>query len=105
MLSSPVWFLWDAGTALVFSQPDTAKTRNLARNPSAGLHLNSDETGGHVVALEGTMAAGDEPDAETLARYLDKYRRGLGSLGMSDEQFRASYSVPLWFTPGRARVW
>jgi len=57
--SSPIWFLlWDAESALVFSQPDTPK-----------------------------------------------YRNGLGRLGLSDEQFRAISSVPLRFTPARARVW
>jgi len=103
--STPVWFLWEDGAALVFSQPDTPKVRNVSRNPGTGLHLNSDKGGGHVVALEGTIAVGDEPDAETLARYVAKYRGGLASLGMSGEQFRASYSVPLRFTPARVRAW
>ena len=31
--SSPVWFLWDGQTFLLYSQPGAPKVRNLAANP------------------------------------------------------------------------
>jgi PPOX class probable F420-dependent enzyme len=39
--ASPVWFLWDGTTLLVFSRPDAQKLRNLAANPRVAVHLES----------------------------------------------------------------
>ena len=38
--SSPVWFLWDGQTFLLYSQPGAQKVRNLAANPKVALHLD-----------------------------------------------------------------
>ncbi len=37
---SPVWFLWDGETFLIYSQPDTQKLRNIAHSAKVSLHLN-----------------------------------------------------------------
>ena len=50
----PVWFLWDDGGFLIYSQPNRQKLKNIARNPHVGLNLNSNAQGGDVVRLEGT---------------------------------------------------
>ena len=34
---SPVWFLWDGESVLIYSQPATQKLRNIARNPHVAL--------------------------------------------------------------------
>ena len=39
---SPVWFLWDGETFLIYSQPGAPKVRNIARSPKVALHLNGD---------------------------------------------------------------
>ena len=40
---SPVWFIWDGESALMYSQPNTPKLRNIEANPRVSLHFNSDE--------------------------------------------------------------
>ena len=40
--SSPVWFLWDGDSFLLYSQPDAQKVRNVAANPKVSLHLGDD---------------------------------------------------------------
>ncbi|HEV3398549.1 MAG TPA: nitroreductase/quinone reductase family protein, partial [Actinomycetes bacterium] len=57
--STPVWFLWDGDTFLVYSQPDAPKVGNVTANPKVSLHLNDDGAGDDVVTFEG--AATVEP--------------------------------------------
>ncbi|MFC8042722.1 TIGR03667 family PPOX class F420-dependent oxidoreductase [Nocardia sp. NPDC057353] len=101
---NPVWFLWSDGTVLIFSKPDQAKVRNIRRNPRVSLHLNSTSTGGDVVVLTGTAHIEEVPpaDAETDA-LLAKYREGLASLGISGEEFAATYSATIRIVPDRLR--
>ena len=39
---SPVWFLWDGESFLVYSQAGRQKVRNIERNPLVSLHLDGD---------------------------------------------------------------
>src|SRR3970040_2306872 len=47
----PVWFWWDGGTVLIFTQPGSQKLRNLEHNAKAALHLDSNGRGGGYVVL------------------------------------------------------
>ena len=50
---SPVWFLWDGDTVLIYSQPSTPKLRNIEQHPRVSLHFNCTPSGGDVVILTG----------------------------------------------------
>ncbi|TMK28946.1 MAG: pyridoxamine 5'-phosphate oxidase [Actinobacteria bacterium] len=66
--AAPVWGLW-LDEALWFStSPESQKGRNLARNPTVLVHL---ESGDDVVILEGE--AEPSRDADALARFVDAY--------------------------------
>jgi PPOX class probable F420-dependent enzyme len=98
----PVWFLWDGQALLVYSQPDTAKLRNIARNPRVALHLDGDGRGGDVVVLTGeARVVTDVPPANQVPAYLEKYRQGMARIGMSPEVFARTYSIALRITPTR----
>jgi PPOX class probable F420-dependent enzyme len=104
--SSPVWFLWDGGTFVVYAQPDSWKVRNARTNPKVSLHLNSDEQGGGVVTFEGSAQVLDgHPQVHEVPAYLAKYRDGIASIGMSPEQMGAEYATALGITPTRVRVY
>ena len=104
--SSPVWFLWDGGTFVVYAQPDSWKVRNARTNPKVSLHLNSDEQGGGVVTFEGSAQVLDgHPQVHQVPAYLEKYRDGIASIGMSPEQMGAEYATALGITPTRVRVY
>ncbi len=45
---SPVWFLCDGESVLVFSQPDTQKLRNIERDPKVSLHFDVVGRGGNI---------------------------------------------------------
>jgi PPOX class probable F420-dependent enzyme len=93
-----VWFLWDHGSILLYSQPDTPKLRNIAANPRVALHFN-DVDGEDVVILSGRAAESDDRPAHELPVYLDKYRELIAGNGWTPESFAADYSVPVRIRP------
>jgi PPOX class probable F420-dependent enzyme len=101
---SPVWALWDGQTALIYSQPNTPKLRNLARHSEVALHLDGDGRGGDIVVLTGTARlAPDTPPADRVPEYIAKYREGITRIGMTPESFARAYSVALRLTPRALR--
>jgi PPOX class probable F420-dependent enzyme len=104
--SSPVWFLWDGGTFLVFSQPGAQKVRNLAVNPRVALHLGDDGAGGDIVTVEGTAAVEpDSPRADRVGAYMAKYQAAVEALGYEPGPFARTYSTAVRVRPTRIRAW
>jgi PPOX class probable F420-dependent enzyme len=104
--ATPVWFLWDGETFLLYSQPDAQKVRNLAANPKVALHLDDDGSGGDVVTVEGTATVEpDTPRADRVDGYLAKYRAAIDALGYEPGPFARSYSTAIRVRPTRVRVW
>ncbi len=105
-LPTPVSFLWDGETVLIYTTPNSLKLRNIAANPHAALNLNCDEWGRDVVVLTGEMH--EDRTALPLIQnteYLEKYRASIGEgLQMTLESFSQKFSVPLRFVPERVRV-
>lgn len=100
----PVWFIWDGQSALIYSQPNQAKLRNIERTGRASLNFNSDFHGGDVVILTGTAEI--EPStapADNNPAYIEKYADGIASINMTPESFASSYSVPIRVTPAKLR--
>lgn len=102
--SSPVWFLWDGQSFLIYSRPNQ-KTNNVERHPKVSLHLN-DEDGGGVVTIEGTAELmRNAPSALENRPYVAKYQQGIDRIGMDAASFASAYSDALRVTPTRMRVW
>lgn len=101
---SPIWFLWDGETALIYSQPKTPKLRHIAANGKVSLHLDGNGTGGDIVILTGDARIDEAtPPANAQAAYVAKYAEGIGRIGHTPETFAQSYSVPIRFTPSKLR--
>ncbi|HEU5432838.1 MAG TPA: TIGR03667 family PPOX class F420-dependent oxidoreductase [Thermomicrobiales bacterium] len=100
----PVWFIYDGTTLLIYSRPNQAKERNLARNPRASFNFNSDPAAEDVVVITGTAAVDRNADpALGNVDFLDKYREPIGRIGMTPESYSEAYSVPIRFYPERLR--
>src|SRR5688572_2063514 len=85
---SPIWFLWDGATVLIYSRPNTPKLRNIARTPRVALNLDGDGKGGDIVILTGeARVAPDAPPADAVADYLAKYDQAIKRIGMTPERF------------------
>jgi PPOX class probable F420-dependent enzyme len=103
--ASPVWFLWDGDTFLLYSQPGAQKVRNLAANPKVALHLGDDGNGGDVVSFEGTATVEpDSPRADRVDGYLAKYQAAIEALGYEPGPFARTYSLAIRVRPTRVRV-
>ena len=57
---SPVWFLWDGQTALIYSRPNNQKLRNIAANPNVALSFD-----GSSFQFQGAIPLGASPLALT----------------------------------------
>ncbi len=100
--STPVWFLWDGETILIYSEPTSFKVRRIEANPRVNLHFNADEQGHDVVVLtgdarieKGTMLPSSVP------AYGEKYREAIARLGTDLAQLSATYSAAIIVTPDR----
>ena len=93
----PVWFLWDggAGNLLIYSRPNTAKLRNIAAGPRVSVHLDGDGAGGDVVVVSGQARISDDPGADRVPAYIEKYEQRISRNGWTPEAFAADYSVPI----------
>lgn len=101
---APVWFLWDEESILVYSQPATAKLRNIDRNPRVSLNFDGDGNGGDIVVITGTARIdAAAPAAAAVPAYLDKYREGIRRIGTTPEAFARDYSVAVRIVPERLR--
>ena len=105
----PIWFLWNDGRALVFSEPNTAKVRNLRADSRVVLHLEAGEDHEQLTVLRGTAALSPQPTAEWLDRvgdeYAQKYRYGLIGVKMTLPEMAARYSVVIQITPLQLIAW
>lgn len=91
---SPVWFLREGDTLLIYSKPDAPKLRNIARQPRVALHFNSSPGGDDVIIFRGSAAAdAGAPAAHEHPAYLAKYREGIAHIGMTPESFAAAYAA------------
>ena len=101
---SPIWFLWDGETALIYSQPNTPKLRHIAANPRVSLSLDGDGRGGDIVILTGEARVdAATPPADQIPTYLTKYAEGIQRIGLTPERFAQAYSVPIRLTPAKLR--
>jgi PPOX class probable F420-dependent enzyme len=100
-----VWFVWDGTTLLIYSMPDQAKLKHIARNPRVALHLDSQADGDDVVVLTGTAAVDPTaPPANANPPYVEKYRAEMARLELGTPEVMAqTYSVPIRITPSKVR--
>ena len=100
-----VWFLWDGETLLMYSIPNQAKLKNIARNPRVSMNLDSRKQGDSIVIVTGTATI--DPDAPALNKnrdYLAKYRTEIARLGLgSAAKMAKEYSVAVRITPDKLR--
>jgi PPOX class probable F420-dependent enzyme len=100
----PVWFLWDGGTFLIYSQPTAKKLAHIAQNPQVALHFNSTPDGDDIqVFLASATIDRNPPRAQNVDAYLAKYRAAIADIGMTPETFSGSYNVLIRARPTKLR--
>ncbi len=101
---TPVWFLWDGDSFLVYSKPNTRKLRNIAHDSRVALNLNCDEWGSKVVVIAGEASIDRAaPPANRNAAYARKYREGIAQIEMTPESMASEYGVAIRVKPIHVR--
>jgi len=105
-IPTPVWFLWDGASILVYSQRDKPKLRHIGANPRVAVALRTDELGDEITVVTGDAAVDPStPSADRLAEYIDKYAGLIARLGADPASFAAEYAVPIRIAPTKLRQW
>jgi PPOX class probable F420-dependent enzyme len=103
--SSVISFLRERGTILFYSEPDTAKLRNIAASPLVSFNLQSDGFGDHYLTIEGTAAIDlGVPPSDQHQAYYAKYLEPHAHWEMDPADVARDFSVPVRITPVRVRV-
>jgi len=104
--TSPVWFVWDGTSFLIYSMPSSQKVPNIGGNPRVSLNLDGNGTGGGIVSIEGEARIDeDAPPILQVEPYVEKYREMIKAMGAEPEPFAEEYSTPIRVTPTRRRVY
>jgi PPOX class probable F420-dependent enzyme len=105
----PIWFLWRDGKALILSEPQTAKVRNLRENDRVMLHLEAGADGEQLAVLRGVAALtpnGGPAWAERIGdAYGAKYDEWMLRLGLTTETMFARYSTVIEIVPVSLIAW
>jgi len=103
--STPVWFLWEEGTFLIYSRPGVPKLDNIAANPKVAIHLRGTEAGDEIATFDGTAELlADGPPADQVPAYMEKYRTHMKGYDWTPARFAELYSRPIRVTPTEARI-
>jgi len=103
----PVWFIWQEGSILIYSQRHAHKVRHLTAHPNVALHFNADATADSDVIVFTGRASMDpsEPPPHVVPAYMEKYRTGIAGLDMTPEEFGREYPVAIRVQPHAMRGW
>jgi PPOX class probable F420-dependent enzyme len=103
---NPIWFLWDGGRSiLLYSRPEKRKLANVAANPQVSLNLDSDGVDADIVICWGEVHVSDDPPANEVPAYVEKYAERIAALGWTPDSFAADFSVPLRIDLTRIHGW
>jgi PPOX class probable F420-dependent enzyme len=101
---TPVWFIWEGSTFLIFSQPTAQKVKNIRANPRVALsYTDSPEALTYLVIMGEAQIVQGGVNLEDVPVYLEKYREGIKGIGMTPENMATSYSTAIRITPSRVR--
>jgi PPOX class probable F420-dependent enzyme len=102
----PIWFSWDGESILIASKPHARKVQNLRANPRVMLALGEPDDDFDVGLLEGVAEVLDAPTAAALpASHFRKYRDQMAAIGLTREEFLATYSLVIRVRPTRFLPW
>lgn len=104
----PTWFVWDGESIVIRSKPHAKKVRNLAHDPRAMVALGDADDDFDVGLLEAraeVSGVGDTAAAPLPSAFVAKYRDRIAALGISPDEFAATYSATVRLTPSRALGW
>jgi len=103
----PVWYVWDKGDILIYSQPRAFKVKHIRKRKKVALNFNTDAKGDvDVIVLLGEARIDKSaPPAHKQRAYLKKYHDGILELKMTLEGYGADYSTAIRVSLKSMRGW
>ena len=99
---TPVWFLWDDATStiLIYSRSDARRLAHVQQNPRIALNFDGNGFGGNIIVITGeAQVSSDDPPADRLPAYVEKYSDFIATRYETPENFASIYSVALRIRP------
>ncbi|HEY6284475.1 MAG TPA: TIGR03667 family PPOX class F420-dependent oxidoreductase [Ktedonobacteraceae bacterium] len=99
---TPVWFLWDEtnSTILIYSRADAKRLEHLHHTSRVALNFDGNGNGGDIIVITGeAQVSTDDPPADRLPIYAEKYREFIARGYKTAEAFATIYSVTLRIRP------
>jgi PPOX class probable F420-dependent enzyme len=99
---NPVWFLWDEATStiLIYSKAGAKREAHLQQNSRVSLNFDGNGKGGDIIVIIGDVrVSNDDPPADKVPAYVEKYRNFISRSFSTPENFAALYPVPLRIRP------
>jgi PPOX class probable F420-dependent enzyme len=103
---TPVWFLWDEATStiLIYSRADAKRLAHLQQDPRVALNFDGNGRGGDIIVITGqAQVSSDDPPADQLPTYVEKYHDFIARSYTTPEKFASLYSVALRIRPSAIR--
>ena len=101
---TPVWFIWENGTFLIYSMPSAHKVRNIKANPLVALSYSaSEDAEDYLVIMGEAKIERNAPLPSKNATYMEKYTQGIADINMTPESFDKTFSAAIRVIPTRVR--
>jgi PPOX class probable F420-dependent enzyme len=101
---TPVWFIWDNGTFLIYSKPKAQKVKNIRQNPKVALGYSASEDAADYVVIMGEAVIEEgAPLANKVSAYVEKYAEGIKDIGMTVDSLAQAFSTAIRVTPTHIR--
>ena len=100
---TPVWFVRDGDTFIIYSMPDAQKIKNLRASSKVALGWANEDAGSYCVVMGEGVIDETIPPPSQLPAYLAKYRESIPAIGYTPEAFAQTWSLPIRVTPVHVR--
>jgi PPOX class probable F420-dependent enzyme len=100
---TPVWFVRDGDSFIIYTIAGSHKTRNFSDNPKVSLSWANQDAGNFCVVMGEVKVDDSIPPANVQPAYIAKYRDAIAEIGFTPETFIETWSVPLRITPVHVR--
>jgi PPOX class probable F420-dependent enzyme len=101
---TPVWFIWENGTFLIYTIPTSQKIKNIHHNSQVSLNYGDDAEGEHYFVIMGEAVIDEKaPAPEQHTAYRAKYDEGIIRIDMTIESFTKMYSMAIRIAPTQVR--
>ena len=100
---TPVWFVRDGETFIIYTTSAAQKIKNLNANPKVALGIAHGDAGNFFVVQGEAVIDHSLPSPTKQAAYFAKYKDSLPEIGMTPEVFDQQFTLPIRVTPSHVR--